>query len=74
MGSHLIFQLILSVHFMLSDIEVVSGVIVYRLYKAENDNIRGNNISVIGTASNVKCVSTMAWTTTKTGDEFWSDS
>lgn len=40
MGSHLIFQLILSVHFVLSDIEVVSGVVVHRLHKAENDNIQ----------------------------------
>ncbi len=40
MGFHLIFQLILPVHFMLSDVEVVGGVIVYRLYKAENDNIQ----------------------------------
>lgn len=40
MGSHLIFQLILSVHFMLSDIEVVSGVIVHRLYKARDENIQ----------------------------------
>lgn len=36
MGSHLIFQLILPVHFMLGDIEIVSGVIINGLYKAEN--------------------------------------
>lgn len=40
MCSHLIFQLILPVHFMLSDIEVVSGVIVHRLYKAADENIQ----------------------------------
>ena len=69
-GSHLILQLILSVHLMLSDVEVVSGVVVHGLYKAEKDN----NISVIGAASNVKCVSRMTWTRTKTADEFWPDS
>lgn len=36
MGSHLIFQLILPVHFMLGDVEVVGGVIIDRLDKAEN--------------------------------------
>lgn len=40
MGSHLIFQLILSVHLMLSDIEVVSGVVVDGLCKAGRDNIQ----------------------------------
>lgn len=39
-ASHLIFQLILSVHLMLSDIEVVSGVIVHRLHEAEKENIQ----------------------------------
>lgn len=38
--SHLIFQLILSVHLMLSDIEVVSGVVVHRLHEAKNENIQ----------------------------------
>lgn len=40
MGAHLIFQLILSVHLMLSDIEVVRGVVVDRLCKAERDDIQ----------------------------------
>ena len=40
MASHLIFQLILSVHLMLSDIEVVSGVVVHRLHEAENENVQ----------------------------------
>lgn len=38
--SHLILQLILSVHLMLGDIEVVSGVVVDRLCEAERDNIQ----------------------------------
>lgn len=45
---HLIFQLILSVHFMLRDVEVVSGVVVHRLCEA--DNIRDMIFPVIGAA------------------------
>lgn len=39
MGSHLIFQLILSVYLMLSNIKVVSGVVVDRLHKPATDEI-----------------------------------
>lgn len=48
MGSHLILQLVLSVHLMLSDIEVVSGVVVDRLCKAERDNIQDRILQELG--------------------------
>lgn len=65
MGSHLIFQLILSVHFMLSDIEVVSGVVVDRLYKAEDENIQNKVFQKLEQLKNFKYVNRMAWTRTK---------
>lgn len=40
-GSHLVLQLILSVHFMLGDVEVVSGVVVHGLHEA------GNNVHML---------------------------
>lgn len=39
MGSHLIFQLILSVYLMLSNIKVVSGVVVDGLHEPVTDKI-----------------------------------
>lgn len=53
MASHLIFQLVLPVHFMLSDVKVVSWVVVHRLYKAERENIQ-----VIGDCGSFR----MEWT------------
>ena len=41
MGSHLILQLVLPVHFVLSDIEVVGGVIVHGLDEAEDERTQG---------------------------------
>ena len=40
MGAHLILQLVLPVHFVLSDIEVVGGVIVHGLDEAEDERTR----------------------------------
>lgn len=37
---HLIFQLIVPVHFMLTDIKIVSGVVVHRLREAADEKNR----------------------------------
>lgn len=64
MGSHLIFQLVLPVHLMLGDIEVVGGVIINRLYKAEN--VEDRIFQYLRRLENFKSVERMASTRTKT--------